>query len=250
MADRAESNRPQLVPPSLSDFVPFSTIAILVVFAAAKHELFLETLDMIASEYLGTSRTNAIFLLIAIVFTLMLITYGIWMLVYHYRVRQAALEESHRVYAMERQALTEIFHSLDGKNWMDKTRWCSPDEPVERWKGVKIDSRTGRVNKLLLADNRVAGSIPAAIGQLTYLKEIDFRFNKIRGNLPAAALTSLRYLEGLYLFDNYIEGAIPLELSRLPRLSGIYLYNNNFTNVEEARKEYQKNVKEGCIVYI
>jgi hypothetical protein len=70
----------------------------------------------------------------------------------------------------------------------------------------------------------VLGYIPEEIGELECLKEIDFRLNKIKGTtllsfllrwhliLPIdpgklpAAMVKLQHLEGLYLFDNYIEG--------------------------------------------
>lgn len=47
------------------------------------------------------------------------------------------------------------------------------------------------------------------------------------GKLPASFI-ELTNLEGLYLFDNFIEGKIPDELCELPRLCGLYMFNNNF----------------------
>lgn len=43
-------------------------------------------------------------------------------------------------------------------------------------------------------------------------------------------MLSLSNLQGLYLFENRLEGEIPMKLCELPRLSGIYLFNNNFTS--------------------
>jgi len=57
-------------------------------------------------------------------------------------------------------------------------------EPVHRWKGVKLDHSTGRVNKIILAENRLEGVIPQEIGRLTSLIELDLRCNQIRGPLP------------------------------------------------------------------
>jgi hypothetical protein len=42
----------------------------------------------------------------------------------------------------------------------------------------------------------------------------------------------LHNLEGIYLYDNYLEGKIPRSLLKLPRLSGIYMFSNNLEGIE------------------
>mmetsp|Transcript_124438 Transcript_124438/g.244074 ORF Transcript_124438/g.244074 Transcript_124438/m.244074 type:complete len:243 (+) Transcript_124438:76-804(+) len=235
--------------PTLSKIFPFSTVVIVGILVMFKYDRVEEMIQVIA-DYFDIPRDATVIVIVATVIASVFLAYGIWYGVYYVITLRKAREAAGLMYEKERDALIALFNSLDGKQWKDKTRWCS-NEPIERWKGVKIDHNTGRVNKLLLADNQLGGCIPEDIGVLESLKEIDFRLNKIKGTIPKA-MSTLKKLEGLYLFDNYIEGKIPHELSLLPELSGIYLYNNNFDSGEApaAVEVFNKNVKEGCIVYI
>lgn len=61
--------------------------------------------------------------------------------------------------------------SLSSKaNWTNKTDWLS-DKPLGEWHGVTT-AANGRVTTLSLAANRVTGSIPAWLGNLTNLTKL------------------------------------------------------------------------------
>ncbi|KAJ1395045.1 hypothetical protein B484DRAFT_407693 [Ochromonadaceae sp. CCMP2298] len=141
---------------------------------AAAYELGLELPHLLGASALAIGR-------------LMLLARGVWWQVQRQRAAAAKLAERRCVWAMERAVLVGLFESLGGRGWNDKTRWCS-EEPVHRWKGVKLDHSTGRVNKIILAENRLEnrlqGVIPQEIGRLTSLIELDLRCNQIRGPLP------------------------------------------------------------------
>lgn len=51
------------------------------------------------------------------------------------------------------------------------------------------------------------GVIPKEIEDLDFLTEIDFRSNKIKGEIPVSMCEMTR-LEGIYLCDNFLEGII------------------------------------------
>lgn len=201
-------------PPSILKVFPYSTLGILVLLLAVNREMVSDMLQ-VSAQYWEVDRWVVIVASIVSVVVLMMIVQGIWALYYQYLNHQVAVKEARELYEKERNALIALFNALDGKRWKDKTRWCS-DEPIEKWKGVKLDRVTGRVNKLLLAENELAGKclsistlklplgrcqptglntvalgyIPEEIGDLEHLKEIDFRLNNIRGDgLPASIPT-------------------------------------------------------------
>jgi hypothetical protein len=141
--------------PSISKVFPYSTVAIIGILLVFKYDRVDEMIQ-ITAEYLEMERNTAIALIVVAVFLLMLVIQGIWTIVYYVRDRQRARKEAELLYEKERAALIAIFNATEGKRWKDKTRWCS-NEPIEKWKGVKIDHETGRVNKIILPENELAG---------------------------------------------------------------------------------------------
>jgi hypothetical protein len=109
--------------------------------------------------------------------------------------------ENKKIHIAEKQALLELFKATNGNSWNDNSSWCS-DKPLHSWKGVKIDYKNGRVQKLILPENNLTGTysikltsqwlkilprllvgeLPGeAFRSLTNLTEIDFRSNKLTG---------------------------------------------------------------------
>jgi hypothetical protein len=72
------------------------------------------------------------------------------------RKRTEGLTKVRLAYQAERKSLIQIFEALNGEAWFDKTGWLS-SLPLSKWKGVKLDPYTKRVNKLILPSNRLAG---------------------------------------------------------------------------------------------
>lgn len=246
--------------------IPFSTFSIVGIIIAFRYDLWQEILQEY-SEYFQVSESALIIYAILFAFSVMGTIFSIWKGIEAYLDLNHQKKQADELYLKERAALIKLFDSLGGKNWKDKTRWCS-DEPIYRWKGVKLDPVTHRVNKLILPENNLSGSIPEEIGILEELIEIDFRANNIKGLLICSlllflcslfllwigtipkALPGLKKLEGLYLFENYIEGEIPNELAELPHLSGIYLYNNCFKDSRKSAEYFKEKLPETCYVFI
>lgn len=132
----------------------------------------------------------------------------------------------------DRLALVAIYNSMEGANWFSKTNWTVPgttgDSPCG-WYGVTCEG--GRVTGLNLSNNNVGGTIPAAIGNLTALKNLDFSFStdfelpeqRITGNIPPE-IGNLVNLENLNLAGVMCDGTIPASIGNLTQLKSLDLH--------------------------
>ncbi|KAM6592148.1 hypothetical protein CsatA_014753 [Cannabis sativa] len=85
-----------------------------------------------------------------------------------------------------------------------------------------------------LNNNKLIGSIPTAIGNLTKLTLLDLSYNYIEGEIPVE-ISKLLELQYLSLFNNFLEGRIPYQLSNLPKvwylsLGANYLENSDWSD--------------------
>lgn len=131
------------------------------------------------------------------------------------------------------------------KSWNSSQHHC-------QWLGVTCDSQHQRVIGLDLFGQSLLGSISPQIGNLTFLKFINLRNNRIYGEIPqqVGGLFRLRYLNltnnslageipvslsncsHLKIIDvlrNRLVGKIPFELGFLKNLDGLFLGRNNLT---------------------
>ena len=76
--------------------------------------------------------------------------------------------------------------------------------------------------------NGLSGTIPAELGDLTSLVELDLWGNGLSGAIPAE-LGSLTNLQILHLWSTELSGAIPAELGSLTNLQELYLYQNELS---------------------
>ena len=131
-------------------------------------------------------------------------------------------------------ALVAFYNATDGPNWKDNTNWLT-DAPLGDWAGVSANRITGNgrvvgecVTQLWLNGNRLKGELPAELGSLLSLAELDLSNNQLSGELPAE-LGSLLNLRLLDLADNQLSGEIPAELGGLPNLRRLDLANNELS---------------------
>ncbi|GJT20141.1 probable inactive receptor kinase [Tanacetum coccineum] len=111
-------------------------------------------------------------------------------------------------------ALTRLRSAVRGNTIQWNLSFPSPCN----WNGVTCDNITNRVTELRLPGDGLAGEIPAnTIGNLTQLRTLSLRRNRLSGVLPSdlELCTELRVVN---LQDNMFSGDIPASLYRLRNL--------------------------------
>ena len=71
-----------------------------------------------------------------------------------------------------RQILFDLYHATQGVNWRNSTNWLSR-KPLGTWHGVTTGQ--GGVTELRLSNNRLRGSIPSGLGNLTGLTRLELK---------------------------------------------------------------------------
>ena len=109
----------------------------------------------------------------------------------------------------DREVLVELYGALDGENWNNNANWLT-ERPIREWYGV-INDASGRVTRLLLESNGLAGEIPKELGSLSNLKRLEFGNNQLTGEIPRE-LGNLSALETLLLgSDSSYAGGVKWE---------------------------------------
>ncbi len=136
----------------------------------------------------------------------------------------------------DRAALVTLYEATGGPNWLNNENWLT-DAPLGTWYGVDTDA-AGRVVRLVLRgfivrprvhqSHGLTGTLPAQLGDLAHLEELDLAYNNLTGVIPPE-LGQLSNLRHLRLFYNSFTGPIPSELGALINLRSLDLYLNNLT---------------------
>ena len=134
-----------------------------------------------------------------------------------------SVETVNRGEEIDRTALTIFYHATDGNNWQNNTNWLT-DAPISEWFGVTADF-SGRVTRLELEANGLAGPIPFELSLLTDLKHLSLQRNRLSGAIPAQ-LGNLDSLEYLNISENELRGVIPPVLGQLTNLREMNLAGN------------------------
>ena len=124
--------------------------------------------------------------------------------------------------ATDKAALVALYNDTDGANsWTTRTNWTSA-EPLSSWSGVTTNS-DGLVTRLVLNNNGLDGTLPAALGDLTALEYLDLQDNALSGALPSA-LADLTNLTSLLLTrSRALTGPLPDGLRELADLNTVYI---------------------------
>ncbi len=126
----------------------------------------------------------------------------------------------------DREILVKLYKATDGENWLKQDNWLT-DAPLGSWFGVSVDLY-GRVTRLQLGANGLAGRLPPELGDLSRLGTLDLARNSLSGSIPAelGKLAELRYL---VLNDNGLTGSIPHQLGALSGLLQLALDANELS---------------------
>lgn len=102
-------------------------------------------------------------------------------------------------------------------------------ESACNWVGVECDSNRSFVSSLRLPGVGLIGQIPAGtLGNLTQLRVLSLRKNRLSGVLPAD-FSSLTLLHSLFLQGNLFSGEFPESVTGLTRLTRLDISSNGFT---------------------
>ncbi len=132
-----------------------------------------------------------------------------------------------QVPTIEREALIALYDSTAGSNWVNNTGWLGDVGTECSWAGVTCAAGTN-VTTLRLIYNRLIGSIPRELGNLSNLERLNLPYNQLSGNIPPA-LGNLSNLQWLVLLSNQLSGSIPPMLGNLSNLERLYLDNNQLS---------------------
>ncbi len=161
-------------------------------------------------------------------------------------------------------ALVDLYNSTDGPHWKEHSNWLTT-MPLGTWYGVNVTGK--RVTSLFLNSNRLNGTLPPAIGNLTQLTGLYLYENRLSDTIPAtignlihlttlslsdnrlsgiipASIGLLIHLQYLDLYSNQLSGAIPIEIGNLTNLIGLYAYNNKLSSEIPAEIGTMAQLKE------
>ncbi|MEM7530933.1 MAG: leucine-rich repeat domain-containing protein, partial [Chloroflexota bacterium] len=131
----------------------------------------------------------------------------------------------------ECEALVAIYHSTDGPNWLIQTNWLVAGISPCDWFGV-ICHTNGYVVTLDLDNenqgNRLAGPLPAEIGNLESLEQLSLSGNQLT-SIPAE-IGALSELTNLSLALNGLT-SVPEELGNLANLEELWLSSNQLSEI-------------------
>ncbi|RDX62656.1 putative leucine-rich repeat receptor-like serine/threonine-protein kinase, partial [Mucuna pruriens] len=117
-----------------------------------------------------------------------------------------------------------IIHLLDSFTSM----WFS--DLTRNYLNGTIPPQWGSLNlvNISILGNRITGTIPKELGNITTLKSLVLEFNQLSGALPPE-LGNLPQLERLLLTSNYFTGNLPATFAKLTTLKQIRLRDNQFS---------------------
>lgn len=140
----------------------------------------------------------------------------------------AAAPSHAAVPAAQRTALIALYNATGGPGWSNHAGWLGAAGTECSWAGVTCDSAAATVTRLMLSNNGLTGSLPAAVGSFPGLQALEAESNSLSGALPHQ-LGTLANLRTLRLGLNHISGLLPAELGSLAQLETLALSFNRLT---------------------
>jgi Leucine-rich repeat (LRR) protein/PKD repeat protein len=134
--------------------------------------------------------------------------------------------------AVELAVLEDIFTTMGGSSWTNKTNWptswpaTATSVDYATWFGITVTNND--ITAIILPTNGLTGSIPSSVGDLAELTYVNLSVNSI-----TAIPTSIGDLSKLYylaLPNNQIT-SIPAEIGDATALLELYLHVNQITNL-------------------
>ena len=105
----------------------------------------------------------------------------------------------------DRDVLEAFYAATNENGWTNYKNWES-SKPLGEWHGVTTNA-DGRVIRLVLLNNNLAGELPSLLDGLTELQWLNLGDNQLTGQLPSS-LGNLTELELLNLRGNAFSGSL------------------------------------------
>ena len=128
---------------------------------------------------------------------------------------------------VECEALAAFYAATNGAGWGISSGWFVTDQPCS-WYGVTC--LNGNTVELQMAGNKLSGSLPAQLGNLSKLKQLLLDHNQLTGGIPQE-VGNLSGLTNLDLSFNQFSDVIPAKLGGLTNLTLLYLENNQLSGL-------------------
>ncbi|HTJ48152.1 MAG TPA: hypothetical protein VL443_01780 [Cyclobacteriaceae bacterium] len=144
--------------------------------------------------------------------------------------------------ALEQAALKDMYDSLGGSAWTNSPYWPTTGTwPVNKTSSYGASISNGDISVIFLAPSHLVGKIPASIGNLTKVTQLNLTGNAITGSIPSTMgnMTSLQYL---YLGQNQITGTTPASLGNLTNLLTLSLGYNQISGSIPTELNNLKNL--------
>ena len=145
--------------------------------------------------------------------------------------------EATLIQTSQRKSLIALYNSTNGDGWTNNSGWkASPLYPdgfalpgtESTWHGLTVASGTQTVTGIDFTSNNLTGTLPAELGDLTSLANLNLYGNLLTGSIPAT-MGNLTALNSLSLANNPLTGSIPATLGNLTALQYLYLDNCQLT---------------------
>jgi Leucine-rich repeat (LRR) protein len=161
------------------------------------------------------------------------------------------MSEDEETQLEERAILEQLYHDLDGLNWVSQENWFNDKVSFCDWDGITCSREDiDTVQAIELPDNGLSGTLPETVFDLPNLQElnlaqndISLEFSNIKSasklrflNLDSTGLTSVSGLENaislvsLHMKDNNFS-TFPSEVTSLTQLQVLYLSDNQFNTM-------------------
>lgn len=129
---------------------------------------------------------------------------------------------------LEYQALADIYNAMGGARWNNQWNIAENNLHEGAWYGVSIEN--GHITGLSFNNiSNVTGAVPASISNLKFLKNLSFYAGNYSKDLSTTDLNVIGELESLEFLDfrySKIKGDIPASWSKLKKLKTLYLAYN------------------------
>ncbi len=148
-------------------------------------------------------------------------------------------------------AMVAFYHSFKGNLWINQGQWLNSNISYCQWGGITCDNNC-MIAEIFINQNNLHGVFPSESKDLINLRLLNLACNFISGgtknlanltNISILALSSnlindnmtfvkdLTKLQALELDNNYIQGEIPVEITRFNDLSILDLSSNLITGI-------------------